>query len=163
MIQQKTGRRVKVHWTLIGFAVLVVMSSNARAGEFHKWVDDAGVVHYGEAAPDHQTSTTVETEDEPSDSEHEVTTPEQQLENQNRVIQQLSEERERRQSEKEAAASKKQKHDGECKKLRGRMSTLKNGGRIFWTQPDGEREYMSDAMRAQKIKETEALLKKHCA
>jgi hypothetical protein len=135
--------------------------SGAGAGEIHKWTDENGVVHYGEAAPANQPSTAIETP-EPEPSTSAPISAQERMENQYRAIEQLSEERIRRREEKEKAAAEDKKRAGACARLKDRAVTLRDGGRLYNIKPDGTREYLTDETRQARLAEAEAQLKKYC-
>jgi hypothetical protein len=137
--------------------------SVAFAGEIHKWVDDNGVVHYGEAAPDNRPSTSIETPEPDTDSNSGApASAQERLESQYRAIEQLSEERIRRREEKEKADADERKRVGACARLKDRLVTLKDGGRLYNVKPDGTREYLTEETRQKRLAEGEAQLKKYC-
>ncbi len=150
-----------MRWFGVGFAVLGIATFGVYAADVHKWVDDAGVTHYGEAAPGDRASTAIATPEAQPSSSAPMTTQER-LDAQNRVIDQLSEERIQRREEKEKAVKAKLKHDRECEVLLRRQATLKDGGRIYRTNPNGQREYLTDDVRKQRLAETDEQLKKQC-
>ncbi len=146
---------------LLTLAVLELCCDIACAGEIHKWTDAEGNVHYGDIAPRDQSSTAINPVDSTS-SDGPSRSAQDRMENQYRVIQELSEDRIRRQEEKEKAEKKEKKRQGACAMLKDRAVTLRDGGRLYDIKPDGSREYLSDDIRRKRTEETDTQLKKYC-
>ncbi len=121
---------------------LAALPAPGQAAKFYKWVDEQGVTHYTEKAPEGTNATTVRVGDTTSsDAEDE--------------IKQLGERRAATEAEKKkaaenapktpaaGAADERKRQQENCDQHRKNMAVLQAGGRISTTDEKGERRYLS--------------------
>jgi hypothetical protein len=135
--------------------------ATAVAEEVYKWVDKDGTVHYGEYAPGNRNVQTIETPDAPPPSDS-AATPSERSEQQKKMIEQMSEDRIKKREDKDKAAKAEQEAKRLCNEWKTRAATLRDGGRIYRVNPDGERYFMSDAERQKELANAEGQVKRYC-
>ncbi len=130
-------------WVAVMMAgMLASLPAPAQAAKFYKWVDDQGVTHYTEKAPEGTRTTTVRVGDTTSsDAEDE--------------IKQLGERRAATEAEKKKAADnaagapkapsadERKRQQENCDLHRKNLAVLQAGGRISTADAQGERNYLS--------------------
>lgn len=138
-----SGSRSALFFPLL--AIAVALAAPAHAEKFYKWVDEKGVTHYGEKAPENAQSSTVKIGDTTSsDAEDE--------------IKRLNERRSTttRKAEEGAAAStpaaSAEKNKTACEQHRKNLDSLKSGKRIRSLGADGQPRDLSAEQIAAQIK-----------
>jgi len=128
--------------------LVLVVSTSLNAGTIHKWVDENGNVHYGDAPPAKTKSENVRVQSAPSnpgkplprlgtpDSDKEAGQPDQQV---------SSEQAERY-----------------CNEARSDLNIINNSSRIRVKQADGSERYLSDVEIAQRKSQSEATVDEFC-
>ena len=141
--------------------VLTFIGLNAHAG-VNKWVDAEGKVHYSDAPPPEVQTQTVrnisgkgQTEapasySPKSYSEREAEMKKSKLE---------KEEASKKTAQQEADAKAKQSN---CEAARQNVRSLEAGGRIVTYDANGERNYMEDDARAQRLEEAQKSVSDYC-
>jgi len=140
---------------------LSLIGLNAHAG-LNKWVDAEGKVHYSDAPPPEVKTETVrnvsgkgQTEapasySPKSYSEREAEMKKSKLE---------KEEASKKTAQQEADAKAKQTN---CEAARQNVRSLEAGGRIVTYDANGERTYMEDDARTQRLEEAREAASKYC-
>ena len=140
---------------------LSLIGLNAHAG-LNKWVDAEGKVHYSDAPPPEVKTETVrnvsgkgQTEapasySPKSYSEREAEMKKSKLE---------KEEASKKTAQQEADAKAKQTN---CEAARQNVRSLEAGGRIVTYDANGERTYMEDDARTQRLEEAQGAVSKYC-
>ena len=146
-------------WSAI--IALSLLGLNAHAG-LNKWVDAEGKVHYSDAPPPEVKTETVrnvsgkgQTEapasySPKSYSEREAEMKKSKLE---------KEEASKKTAQQEADAKAKQTN---CEAARQNVRSLEAGGRIVTYDANGERTYMEDDARTQRLEEAQGAVSKYC-
>ncbi len=126
----------------------------ATAGEVYKWVDDEGNVHFGDKPQPNVKSETVKID------KH---TPDQNYRDRMESIKQNAESRREASVEKKAEQQKlSEQNASRCQDAKRRLYPLKQKIRVFNYDDAGERKYIDDEDRANRIKRLEAIVKKAC-
>jgi hypothetical protein len=141
---------------------LLITSLNASAS-LNKWVDAEGKVHYSDTVPADATITKVRssTAPDPSPPINGVATPKS-------IAEQEADWKKNKQSKEEAA--KKAEQDKEataikqknCEGARTNLATYENSPLIVSYNPQGERFYLDDAARKQKVDEAKKAVATYC-
>ncbi|MFZ5757706.1 MAG: DUF4124 domain-containing protein [Pseudomonadota bacterium] len=136
-----------------GLAIAAAVSVPAQAGQFYKWVDDQGVTHYGEKAPDGARAAPVSIGDTTSsDADSEI----------KRLDEKRAAAADARKKEAEAAAGKppvpaseRERINQLCDQHRQNLNTLKSGGRVVTKDEKGNKRYLTDQEKADQAKFSE--------
>lgn len=146
-------------------AILLTLASlNSFAG-LTKWVDSQGVVHYTDGPPPPNvksesmrapsTSTGIAPSSAPA-APKTIFEKEADLKKEK----QAREAAEKKAAEKQAEEAQKQKT---CEQARSQLTTMQNSPRVVTYNDQGERTYMDDAQRQQKIDEAQDAISKYCS
>lgn len=146
--------------------VLSVLSFNVYAG-INKWVDENNQIHYSDQpAPANVKATPLSTPVEPASaapkkSASEVAAPKTLAEREAdfRKSQKAKEELEKKEAMQKEEERAKQRY---CEDARSNLLTLENSRRISTYDSKGERVYMDDATRSQRMEEARQGISKHC-
>lgn len=140
---------------------LALISSNAHAG-LNKWVDADGKVHYSDTVPPEVSTQTVRTISGKGQANAPVSYSPKS------VAEREAEMKKNKQS-KEEAAQKKEQQDAEadakrnnCGAARENARALEAGTRIVTYDANGERTYMDDDARAQRLEEARKVISSNC-
>ncbi len=144
--------------------LLTLVSFNAAAG-LTKWVDSQGVVHYTDEPP--PPNVKAQTLNAPSTSTgipaaSGPAAPKT-------IYEQESELNKEKKAKEEAAqkAAKKQEEEAQkrqaCEQARNQVAMLQNAPRVATYDAAGERTYLDDAQRQQRIDEAQAAVSKYCS
>ena len=140
----------------------ILASANALAG-VNKWVDDQGQVHYSDQAPPTNTKTQSlgpETEDADSagsGAPETKTLAEREMD--------LKKEKAEKKAEADKSAQNKAREDAmkvNCKTAQDNLRTLQSGIRIVDIQPNGERAFIDDAQKQQRIDKAQQDIGAYC-
>ena len=158
--------RVATFSMIILFSTFAVWTTQtAEATEVYRWVDENGVVHFVDQAPEKQDAEIIsipespdintETSAEPApDSTGETADPQPTL------AQQIRDERAAKRRETEESAKKKAKN---CTAARNAVSQLEPSPRVNVTHEDGTVTRMDDNDRLERLSEAKAFVAEHCA
>ena len=146
--------------------MLSVLSFNAYAG-INKWVDENNQIHYSDQpAPANVKATPLNTPVEPASaaptaSASEVAAPKTLAEREAdfRKSQKAREELEKKEAKQKEEDRTRQRY---CEDARSNLLTLENSRRISTYDSKGERVYMDDATRSQRLEEARKGISKHC-
>ena len=150
-------RKNKIFNTLLSFWLLWALAVPAGA-QVYKWVDEKGVTHYGERAPQGAKAREVEQHlANPAPAPGKATPPDwkaQELEFRRRRIE--SEQAESRQEQQDAANRR------YCNEARDRLARLKAAHRIYRLDDKGQRVYESDDERQASVAQLEQQIAQRC-
>ena len=146
----------------VTFAVWVP-DTNA-ADEIYRWVDENGVVHFGDRPEDRDNAEIVKIQDNGSGTGQSTPEPVSADNSplpdpQPSYAQQVRDERAQKRTE---AAEIKKKTDEACEEVRGIVATLEPSNRVMVTAEDGTVSRMDGEVRVQKVAEAKAFLEKYC-
>lgn len=154
--------RVTTIFLTLLFATLTLSTTTAMAEEkIYRWVDENGVVHFGNRPEEHgnaeivelQATPAVESQADPEPSSPYDTNPEPTY------AQQLREERAR---SREEAAEKQKELDVMCQKNREQVAKLEPFTRVIYEQEDGTAIRMDDDLRLELLAESKAFIAENC-
>jgi hypothetical protein len=133
--------------------LLLMVSTSLSAGTIHKWIDENGSVHYGDAPPVSVKSEDIRVQSKPS--------------NTGKALPRLN----KTDDDKQAAAadnnSPNQKLTNEqakvsCEIARQDLDVISRSARVRLKQPDGSSRYLTEAEIAQRKSQAEADVKTFC-
>lgn len=146
------------------FAViaLVLISFNAHA-ELKKWVDADGVVHYSDTIPPGVTTTeTVRNISGKGQANAPAGNSPKSLAEREAELKKAKQEKEdasQKKAQQEAAAAAKKSN---CEAARQNVQALEEGTRIITYDANGERSYLDDNARAQRLEEARKAVSANC-
>lgn len=140
--------------------VLATITSSAWAGNIYRWVDEDGVTHYGESAPQNVDAQEVRTHRAPPQrGEARQSDGEAETEQQRRpaTTQQPG-------GEQAATSSRDEERQELCDQHRANLELLESDQRVRSQDPDsGEARYLDDDERQQMLIETRRDIEEHCS
>lgn len=141
-----------------------IAAGPSRAGGIYKWVDEEGVVHYGEQPPPEgarelRIRSGGETE---SSAESPTAAPADLKTQRDKMIQALQQERLARQEEKQKQRKEQRQHKMQCARAKDTLRQYKSAGSLYRLDADGQRHVLPDAARQQEIRRLQAEIKKRC-
>ena len=137
--------------------VLATLTSSAWAGNFYRWVDEEGVTHYSESAPQGVNAEEVRTHRAPPSvtgrQPAEGTSDETRDERRDGA----------QQSRNEDTADTDDEHSRNCEAHRANLELLEASPRVRIEDPEsGEMRYLDDDERQQMLDETRREIEEHC-
>jgi hypothetical protein len=141
---------------------LLLISFNSHAA-LHKWVDEEGKVHYSDTAapPSVKSQTLRQSAPAEANSSSTAAAP--------KSLADLEAEQRRAEKEKSDAAQKAAKEQEQaairkksCDDARNYLSGLENSPRVVTYDAQGERSYLDDNERQQRIEETRKTISNNC-
>ena len=139
--------------TIILLLVSTTLSGNLAA-KIYTWTDEHGKVHFSDKPIVNENVTTVEPSINNNVAET-VTKDNQWQQNYNKNKQAKAE------KAKESAEEKKKKQYV-CNRLKSKLATIEQGGRLYAMSPEGERSYYSDTQLKAENKKLTKAIKKTC-
>lgn len=145
-------------------ALCLLLTSFSSHAALHKWVDSEGHVHYSDtAAPSDVKSQTLRQSSvvEPVIRSDAVAAPKTEAEREadiKRAQKEKSEAQQKVAREQEEALNKKKN----CESARSNMATLENSPRLVIYDAQGERSYLDDEARQQRIEEARKIINSSC-
>jgi hypothetical protein len=143
-------------------AALFIFTLNAHA-EARKWVDADGTVHYSDSIPPEvTTSETVRNISRKSEAETPAAVPTKSIaerEAEYKKAKQKKEESSQRKTQEEARVDEKKRN---CETARKNLRSLEEGGRIVTYDANGERAYLEDSAREQRLAEAQKSVSENC-
>ncbi|MBI5891412.1 MAG: DUF4124 domain-containing protein [Nitrosomonadales bacterium] len=143
--------------------LLALVSLNARAG-VHKWVDPDGTVHYSDTRPQNND---IETQAVRNVAGKDLA--EAPAASSPKSLAEREAEMKKARQEKMEAAEKQQQQDAQvqakksnCAAARENERTLEQSPRIVTYDEKGEKTYMEDSTRAQKLEEARRIIRESC-
>lgn len=154
------GTTMKMNrFALLGavLTALVLASSIQAAGKYYKWVDAAGVVHYGENPPDPSKAQLVNVKVGSSRDEAVKAQEENRAKAEAQGQQAAADAEQNKVSEENAKIV-----EENCKIYKQNLSALKNSARIREKDEKGEYRYLTDEEKAAREKAAESYIKDNC-
>ena len=147
---------------LFSLAILSLLSLNVHAG-VHKWVDADGKVQYSDAKPNEDTETQQVRNvagKEPSNAPASYT-PKSYAEREAEMkkAKLAKEEESKKKAAQDANAEAKKKN---CAAARENARTLAESPRVVTYDSNGEKTYMDDSTRAQRLEESRRQISENC-
>jgi len=149
---------MKRYFTII---TLALITFNVHA-ELNKWVDADGKVHYSDTPPPEVTTQSVRniagkgsTEAPASYSPKSLAEREAEM----KKSKQSKEEDSKKKAEENAQADAKRRN---CEAARQNARSIEEGGRIYSYDEKGERKYLDDSARAQRLEEANKAISANC-
>lgn len=150
---------MKYHLVIIALALT---SLNAHAG-LNKWVDANGVVHYSDTVPPGITkSETVRSMAGKGQANAPATVSPKSVAEREAELKKAKQEKEdasQKKSQKDEEAATKKNN---CEAARENARALEEGGRIVTYDANGERSYLDDNARAQRLEEARKAVSANC-
>ena len=148
--------------TIFTFILLSLFSLNLHA-EAHKWIDEEGKVNYSDIPPPHvespQTIRNIagkgQTEAPASYSNKSYAEREAELKKSKKEQAEVSSKKAN-----EAAQAEEKKHN--CVAARENLRTLEDGARVTGYDANGERTYLDDSAREQRLNEARKAISVNC-
>lgn len=148
--------------------LLALLSASSYAG-LTKWVDSEGRVHYSDTPPPDVKSETVRVAPSPGAQPAAAGSAAASAPAGPKTIFEKEADMKKEKKAKEEAeqkAAKKQEEEAQkqkvCSQAREQLVTLQNSPRLVQYDEKGERVYLDDAARQQKISEAQAAVSKYC-
>lgn len=142
--------------------ILFFISLNTYAG-VNKWVDADGNVHYSDTPPENIKTTKIKSAAPPDTllPESNLAAPKTLAEREAewKKSQKAKEESALKASQEQAAAAIKQKN---CEGARGNLAALEHGTALVTYNEKGERSFLDDAGRKQRIDEAQQAISSYC-
>jgi uncharacterized membrane protein len=145
-------------------AIGLLLASFSAQGALHKWVDADGKVHYSDTVPDSnvktqtlRSSSAAESPATASSAAAPKTLAEREAE-MKKAQQAKAQTAEKAAKEKEIADAQRQN----CESARNNLNTLENAPRLVTYDAQGERSYLDDDARQQRIDDARAMISKYC-
>jgi len=143
--------------------ILLMLATTNTFAAISKWVDDQGRVHYSDLPPPPGTQQNIlreesNTQDSASSSPSDVKTIADREAD-------LKKEKAGKQAEADKAAQKKAAEDARkasCDSARENLRTLQSGVRVMTVNANGEKSYMDDKERQQRIDQANKAISDYC-
>lgn len=132
--------------------------------EIYRWVDENGVVHFGDRPDSQGNAEIVEVQKDVNSNnqdtpESESSASGQQSDPAPSYAQQVRDERAKKRSQ---AAAVEEKTEAACERVGQYLATIEPSTRVMVTQEDGTVTRMDGEVRAQKVAESKAFLAEYC-
>ena len=141
--------------------MLLGVSSTTFAGKIYKWTDSNGKVHYGERPPSGKGKRMSIPRTTPLGA-----TPAPKSDNKgdaaSKFLESVATERKEKNEASDKSAKEKEIADKNCSDARRRVASLKQGGRRFTVDEQGERTYLDEAAIQSSLKAAQEKVKKWC-
>lgn len=153
--------RITTKLIAIAFATIALSSAIVMAEEeVYRWVDENGVVHFGNRPDSNVDAEIVKLKKSPAHTATAPEPPSETMEEQEpSYAQQLRDERALRKKE---AAEKRKVVEAECDYHRQRLAKLEPTTRVIIHKEDGSVERMDDNERVKKVRESKDFISKNC-
>lgn len=147
------------HWSAI--IALSLLGLNAHAG-VNKWIDSEGKVHYSDAPPPEAKTETVRNVSGKGQTEAPATySPKSYAEREAEMKKsKLEKEEASKKAARQEAATEAKKRN--CEAARQHARALEEGGRVYSYDQNGERVYLEDDTRAQRLEEARKAISEFC-
>ena len=116
--------------------------------KIYRWVDDAGVVHFGDRADETKKSVEVKTDKAPKRDKF----AEERLERQRDYINGIAQKEEQPKPAKSQLLVDKKIRQDNCKQVKENLKVLQNLARIYKETENGERHFLSDTEKMAELK-----------
>ena len=138
-----------------------LLATGLSVAEVYKWVDENGVVHYGDRRPD-QAAETVDIKAAPPADSVQATDRNRQVDEALRIVTDSRERREASERERDEAIADRQRRQAQCQYLLEHRNKLEQGG-FFYRKSDQNRNALSDEEIDAEIAELNHELQENCA
>ena len=130
----------------------------AHAGDIYRWVDDKGVVHFGEKPPDAVNSQSMSVK---------VTAPSSDAAAAQKRLEEIRAAAQKRAPDNEPAPGIQDEEMRKaiarnCEIYRKNLETMTNSPRVKETLPNGELAFLGEDEKTKRMAETEKLIAQHC-
>lgn len=142
--------------------MLLGTSSTTFAGKIYKWTDSNGKVHYGERPPSGQQGKQMSIPRSSPYNAAPTAKPDNKSEAANKFLESVATERKEKKETADKSAKEKEIADKNCSNARRRVASLKQGGRRFTVDEQGERTYMDEAAIQSRLKTAQKNVEKWC-
>jgi uncharacterized protein DUF4124 len=150
----------------LAFSMGLLLCAAPSFAQMYKWVDDKGVTHYSESPPPGRKAQQIQATPSPTPSPSATPKPAEPAStwsDKERAFRQ-------RTIEREYAEETKRKKDAErialrreaCLEARYTINTLNSGGPVYKLNEKGEREYLADSVRAEKLQRAKENAETYC-
>lgn len=141
---------------------LFIFALNAHAAA-HKWVDADGTVHYSDSIPPEVTTAeTVRNISSKGQAEAPATVPSKSIAEREAEYKKSKHEKEESSQKKTQEESRVDEKKRNCEAARQNLRTLEEGGRIVTYDANGERTYLDDSAREQRLSEAQKSVSENC-
>lgn len=150
---------------LLSIALLFMLlgtSSTTLAGKIYKWTDSNGKVHYGERPPSGQANQQMKVPRKKPYGAAPAPKAGNKTDAASKFLESVSAERKEKKEAADKSAKEKEIADKNCSHARRRVASLKQGGRQFTVDEQGERTYLDDAAIQDRLKKAQADIAKWC-
>lgn len=157
--------RIKVILIPLLFALVATSAVDSRAGEeIYRWVDEDGVVHFGNNAEGHPDAelVTVRGTAGISPSQPAAADAAKSVETTETLASRAEQQREERAQSREEAAERQQQVSATCKVARERVAALEPSPRVIIENEDGTVSRMDDEERLALLNEAQAYITENC-
>jgi len=154
-------KKITYLFTAAILLMLLSASSTTFAGKIYKWTDSDGKVHYGERPPSGKSKQMRI----PSSTPYRATSAPKsgnKTEAANKFLDSIATERKEQKESAEKSAQEKEIANKNCSNARRRVASLKQGGRRFTVDEQGERTYLDEAATQNRLKEAQVKVEKWC-
>ena len=145
------------------FAILLLLSSLSTQAALNKWVDADGKVHYSDSTPSDVTVKKIRSSSAPDPiaPASGVSTPKTLAE---REAEWKKSQLSKADAEQKAAQKKEEENikQKNCESSRSNLAGLQNSPNLVRYNEKGERSYLDESARAQRIEETQKAIKIYC-
>lgn len=139
---------------------LACVFSSAVQAEVFKWVDDKGMVHYGDKQ--HNGSQAVEMQVDMTESAAPKKNEVSRDEKRRRVTDALEEDRLEKKESREKKKIERERDKRRCNQLKDKKQRFDSAGSLYKLDKDGNRVYMSAKEREKSDKRLNDQIKKYC-
>jgi hypothetical protein len=139
--------------------IIICVLSAAVQAEVYKWIDEKGVVHYGDKQQD---GAAIEMQVDTSESE---TTSESNVsrdEKRRRIADALEEDRLEKKETREKKKAERERNKRQCNRLKDKMKRMKKAAGLYKLDKEGNRVILSDQQRSRNEKSLSNQIKKYC-
>ncbi len=133
-----------------------VIAQSAFAGEFYKWTDEEGNVHYSKKAPAGQSADVVRTQSFDNSKALE------KLEKDKTTASDNATARQQQKEDQAASAEREKQRKDRCQQSTKNLDGLHNSQRIFDKDESGNRVRISEKQRQQRIDKSRDVMKENC-
>ncbi len=141
--------------------LMLVGTGPGVAGEVYKWVDSKGRTHFGDKPPDSAKSAT-RIDTSAATRTTQAADAEARRLKQKKLLDAYSAERKEREVERRKARLQKAELKRKCAETRRSLALLERSNLVYSQNKNGDRNYASDAQRAQLIEKFKTTLGKSC-
>lgn len=159
-------REIKAPINLIFKTLFIVLlgvgPANSFAAGIYKWVDEDGMVHYGQQRPNNTASKSMDVQlNAPVNTSTYNRSSNKAGKQPDNTAQKAPRDNTEPKKKKETKAEKKRRLAA-CVQARNNLTAMQSIGRIRAKDKDGNTSYLSQKQKEEKMKKTQDLIDKHC-